>query len=244
MRLIEDIAHRPYPLPTGAWVMKQEWHRLLFAHWALDPAQLQPLIPKGLTLDTFDGQAWISVVPFYMRGIRLRVTPTAPYLSAFAELNVRTYVTVNGDKPGVVFFSLDAANPIGVWLGRNWYHLPYFNADMQVQVDGDKVTYGSRRTHKNAPAGELRATYAPDSDVFHAEPGTLDHWLVERYCLYTTGRKGQIVRGDIHHVRWPVQRAKADITLNTVAPIPLTNTPDLVHYAHKIEVLAWPIKVV
>lgn len=244
MRLIEDMAHRPYPLPKGAWVMKQEWHRLLFAHWALDPAQLQPLIPKGLTLDTFDAKAWISVVPFYMRGIRLRVTTTAPYLSAFAELNVRTYVTVNGNKPGVVFFSLDAANPVGVWLGRNWYHLPYFNANMQAQVDSDNITYRSSRTHNNAPEGEFQAIYAPDSDVYHAESGTLDHWLVERYCLYTVGRRGRIMRGDIHHVRWPVQHAKADILQNTVAPISLTNTPDLLHYVRKIEVLAWPIKAV
>ncbi|MBI5930263.1 MAG: DUF2071 domain-containing protein [Chloroflexi bacterium] len=244
MRLIEEVAHRPYPLPQGAWVMKQEWHQLLFAHWALDPAQLEALIPKGLTLDTFEGKAWISVVPFHMRGIRLRVTTTAPYLSAFAELNVRTYVTVNGDKPGVVFFSLDAANPVGVWLGHNWYHLPYFNAEIQFQADGDQITYHSRRTHKNAPVGELQAAYAPDSEVFHAEPGTLDYWLVERYCLYTVGRGGRIVRGDIHHVRWPVQRAKATITQNTVAPIALSNTPDLVHYVHKLEVLAWPIKPV
>jgi uncharacterized protein YqjF (DUF2071 family) len=244
MRLLSMTGHRPYPLPSEVWVMKQEWHNLLFAHWAVEAAQLQPLIPHGLTLDTFDGQTWIGVVPFQMRGIRLRISTTVPYLSAFAELNVRTYVTVNGDKPGVYFFSLDAANPIGVWLGRNWYHLPYFNAEMSVQVADENVTYRSTRTHKNAPSGEFRGKYRPVSDVFHAQPGTLDHWLVERYCLYTIGRKGRVLRGNIHHVQWPLQRAEAEIEQNTVAPFALPNTPPLLHYAHRLDVLAWPLEVV
>src|SRR6266704_6531932 len=121
--VMEPIAHRPWPLPVGPWVMAQRWHDLLFAHWPVPAGELQHLIPTPLTIDTFDGQAWLAVVPFRMSGVRLRGTPAVPWLSAFPELNVRTYVKCEG-RPGVWFFSLDAGNPLAVAIARAWFHLP------------------------------------------------------------------------------------------------------------------------
>lgn len=239
--LLKQTEHRPYPLPQQPWGMEQTWSNLLFAHWPLAPDVIAPHIPPGLTLDTFEGHAWISVVPFSMRNIRPRMTVAVPWLSAFAELNVRTYVTAD-DKPGVYFFSLDAANPVGVWIARTWYKLPYFNADMRVEKDTAlNITYTSYRQDKRAPAGDFDATYQPTSEVFHASPGTLDYFLTERYCLYTVGRGGNVLRGDIHHQRWPLQAAKADIRTNTVSVIPLPDTAPILQYVDCLDVLAWPL---
>src|SRR5262245_21709039 len=155
-----DAAHRPWPLPSGPWVMAQVWQDLLFAHWPIETAALRALVPASLALDTFDGRAWLGVVPFRMSGVRLRATPALPWLSAFAELNVRTYVTAEG-KPGVFFFSLDAANPVAVAAARRFFHLPYFRARMSCRPDGDGIHYASRRNHRGAPPAELRGSSRP-----------------------------------------------------------------------------------
>ena len=129
---LEQIAHRPWPLPEGPWIMAQSWHDLLFAHWRVEEATLRRHIPAELEIDTYEGQAWLGVVPFRMSGVRLRGTPAIPWLSAFPELNVRTYVVADG-KPGVWFFSLDAGNRIAVAIARAWFHLPYFRARMSCE---------------------------------------------------------------------------------------------------------------
>ncbi len=130
---------------SGPWIMAQSWHDLLFAHWKVDAAVLRPHVPAELEVDTFEGQSWLGVVPFRMSGVRLRWTPALPWLSAFLELNVRTYVTAQG-KPGVWFFSLDAANPVAVAAARLSFHLPYFKARMTCgDVDG-WIQYQSERT--------------------------------------------------------------------------------------------------
>ena len=115
--ILDRTAHRPWPLPAGPWVMAQSWHDLLFAHWQIDAARMRPHVPAALEIDTFEGQAWIAVVPFRMSGVRLRFTPALPWLSAFPELNVRTYVVAER-KRGVWFFSLDAGNPLAVAMAR------------------------------------------------------------------------------------------------------------------------------
>src|SRR5215470_11526964 len=160
LSIFDYIAHRPWPLPTSPWIMAQSWHDLLFAHWPVDPAVLRSRIPAKLTIDTFDGSAWLGIVPFRMSGVRLRATPALPWLSAFPELNVRTYVTAEG-KPGVFFFSLDAANPVAVAAARRFFHLPYFRARMSCRPDGDGIRYASQRTHRGAPSAELRGRYRP-----------------------------------------------------------------------------------
>src|ERR1700731_3419183 len=143
-RPLDRTAPRPWPLPAGPWIMAQSWHDLLFAHWPIDAALVRPHIPTPLAIDTFDGQAWIAVVPFRMSGVRLRSIPALPWLSAFPELNVRTYVVAQG-KPGVWFFSLDAGNPIAVAAARLSFHLPYFTAQMKCEEKNGWINYRSGR---------------------------------------------------------------------------------------------------
>ena len=129
--------------------MAQSWHDLLFAHWPVPSKELRAGIPASLEIDTYDGQAWLGIVPFRMSGVRFRGIPALPGLSAFPELNIRTYVTAGG-KPGVFFFSLEAANPIAVRAARYWYHLPYRHARMACRAEGDGIAYTSQRTYWRA----------------------------------------------------------------------------------------------
>jgi uncharacterized protein YqjF (DUF2071 family) len=178
-------SQRPYPLPQKPWIMRQVWHELLFAHWPFSPTIIHPLIPTCLELDTFERTAWLGIVPFHMSGVRPRGFPSTPGLSAFPELNVRTYVVKNG-IPGVYFFSLDAGNPIAVAFARSLFHLPYFNARMSSRMLDDTVHYTSQRTHRGAPSADYRARYRPIAPVVESRPGSLEAWLTERYALYTT----------------------------------------------------------
>jgi uncharacterized protein YqjF (DUF2071 family) len=239
--ILQDAAHRPWPLPAGPWVMAQIWHDLLFAHWRVSAAALRPIIPEQLAIDTFDGSAWLAVVPFRMSGVRLRATPPLPWLSAFPELNVRTYVVRDG-KPGAWFFSLDAGNPLAVAIARAWFHLPYFRARMHCEQRDGSIEYASERKHRNAPAAALRCRYRPVGSTFSPAPGTLEHFLTERYCLYVVDAGGQLIRAEIHHSPWPLQPADADFERNTMAEsmaVLLTSQP-LLHFARRQEVLVWP----
>jgi uncharacterized protein len=173
MSILDKVDHRPWPLPDGPWIMRQEWERLLFAHWPVEPQLLQPFIPAGFTLDTFEEQAWIGVVPFAMRRVRPRFLPAIKGLSDPLELNLRTYVTAE-NKPGVYFLTMDASNPIVVWLARTTYHLPYCNARMHLETDAEGLHhYQSARTDRRFPPAELDARYRPIGPVFNAQPGTL-----------------------------------------------------------------------
>ncbi|HEV2458771.1 MAG TPA: DUF2071 domain-containing protein [Ktedonobacterales bacterium] len=229
------------PRPRGPWVMAQTWHTLLFAHWPVPTAAITPLLPPGLTLDTYGGEAWLGVVPFRMSGVRPRGVPPLPWLSAFPELNVRTYVTLDG-VPGVWFFSLDAANPLAVATARAAYHLPYFTARMRCDLVGDTITYASERTHRGAPPAELAAVYRCAGPIFAAAPGSPEHWLTERYSLYAADRRGRLWWGEIRHRPWPLQAAQAEISRNTMARaagVALPDTPPLLHYAHRQDVRIW-----
>jgi uncharacterized protein YqjF (DUF2071 family) len=176
-----------------------------------------------------------------MRGVRPRMSPSIPGLSAFPELNVRTYVR-RGDAPGVWFFSLDAANPLAVRGARYLFHLPYMDADMDCAADGEWVDYHSRRTHRGAPAALFRARYRPTGPAYASAPGGIEHWLTERYCLYAANRRGEIWRGDIHHLPWPLQPAEAEVAANRMADqiqLLLPAAPALLHFARRLDVAAW-----
>lgn len=241
---LSETSHRAYPLPEKPWAMRQTWYNLLFAHWPIPPAAMKRLLPAGLELDTYDGQAWVGVVPFGMSKVYPRNTFPVPWLSYFLELNVRTYVK-RGDKPGVFFFSLDAANPLAVSIARSWYQLPYFNARMKLKQTKDGwLAYASRRTHAGAPAAEFKGRYKPVGQPYKSVRGALDYWLTERYCLYTVS-EGQVLRGEIHHVQWPLQLAEAEIELNTMAHaagLELPRTPPILHFAREIDVAAWTLE--
>jgi uncharacterized protein YqjF (DUF2071 family) len=230
--------------------MAQTWHDLLFAHWPVRPDALRVAVPRELDLDTFDGNCWVGVAPFHMSGIRLRGMPAIPGLSRFPELNVRTYVTFGG-KRGVYFFSLDAGNLPAVWAARRFYLLPYFHADMGVEVEGDWIAYSCKRRlaleNRNSrylDRAEFRGRYRPMAPVQLRNAGSLEHWFTERYCLYTV-KAGRVHRAEIHHQPWPLQDADAEIQINTMAPaagISLPQVRPILHFAKKLEVLIWPLR--
>jgi uncharacterized protein YqjF (DUF2071 family) len=241
---LDQFAHRPWPLPTGPWVMAQGWDDLLFAHWPIPVDALRALIPEALTIDTFDGVAWLGIVPFSMRRVRLRLLPSMPGLSHFPELNVRTYVTYGG-KPGVWFFSLDAANRVAVAAARRWFHLPYFHARMISCREDASIHYRSQRIQPSAPPALLAARYTFTGPATRTAPGSLEHWLTERYCLYCVDGRGQLARGEIHHAPWPLQPAEAEVRVNSMAQaagLTLPDTPPLLHFAARQDVVVWPIQ--
>ena len=246
MDILKHTAHRPWPLPGGPWIMKQEWHDLLFAHWTVPVEVLRRLIPRALEIDTFGGQAWLGVVPFRMSGVRMHGAPAVPGFSRFPELNVRTYVLRDG-RPGVWFFSLDAANAFAVWGARILFHLPYFLAAMSCAEDAGWISYQSQRKDRRGSAASLRARYRAIGEVFHAQPGSIEHFLAERYCLYTADEKGRIIRCEIHHPPWPQQLAEAALQENTMADaagITITDRkPELLHSSRRQEVLVWAPQV-
>lgn len=238
-RTLRTTDHRPWAVPRLPWVMGQTWERLLFAHWPVAPALLRRAVPDALALDEFEGTAWLGVTPFVVRALRARLLPPLPAGSRFPELNVRTYVTYGG-RPGIWFLSLDAASPLAVAAARLAYRLPYFRADMTAQPTGPGMTYRSERA-AGAPPARFRADYAPAGDRFTARPGSLEHFLTERYCLFGL-RAGRLERADIHHPPWPLQPARATLAVNTMAEaagIPLTGAP-LLHFAERQDVVVWP----
>lgn len=219
--------------------MRMSWLDLCFLNWPVDAAKLAATLPQGVTLDTFAGQAWLSVVPFRMEHVAPRFLPDIAGLSAFPELNLRTYVRVGGVS-GVWFYSLDAAQPLAVRLARQFFYLPYFDAQMWLDRQGEVVRYASQRTHKGEPAAAFAGAYRPRGPVFQARAGTLEDWLTNRLALYSANGS-RVYRGRIHHAPWPLQRAEAEIAINTLTDalgIELVGEP-LALYSHRLDVVAW-----
>jgi len=238
--ILEDTAHRPWPMRQDPWVMTQTWHDLLFAHWPVPVAALRAQVPRAFPIDVFAGQAWIGVVPFHMTNVAPRLVPPVPWLSAFPELNVRTYVTVGG-RAGVYFFSLDAGSAVAVATARTLLHLPYFTAHMSV-TSGSDIRYSSRRADGSAAPAEFEGRYQARGSQTPPVPGTLEHFLTERYCLYAIDHSGRPYRLDIHHPPWPLQRAEAQIsrnTMTTAAGIPLPSDDPLLHFSKRQDMVCW-----
>jgi uncharacterized protein YqjF (DUF2071 family) len=195
-------------------------------------------VPSFLTIDTFEQEAWLAITPFSLTDVTARGIPAVPWLSSFHEINVRTYVSYDG-FPGVFFFSLDANSLLTVEAASALFHLPYFLADIQV-TDDKEMSFSSRR---RAPdSAEFRSTHGPTGPVFEAAPGTLEHWLTERYCLYTLDPAAKAYRIDIHHRPWELQPADGLIEANTmaaVAGIRLPTISPLFHFARRMDVLTW-----
>src|SRR3954454_9662375 len=167
--IVDSTAHRPWPMPGMPWLMTQSWHDLLFAHWRVDLSEIRRAVPAAFDLDLFDGAAWLGIVPFHMTNVGLRATPMVPWISAFPELNVRTYVRV-ADRPGVYFFSLDAARGLAVAAARALLNLPYYTADMMLDLRRDGLVYESvRRSHKQV---QFKAVYEPISGPFAPSVGS------------------------------------------------------------------------
>jgi uncharacterized protein len=240
---LQITAHRPWPLPTRPWIMTQSWHDLLFAHWPIDPAVLRAKVPAAIELDLFEGRAWLGVVPFRMSNVAPRGLPALPWASAFPELNVRTYVTRDG-KPGVFFFSLDASNPLAVATARTLFHLPYFSAAMQLQERDGWIAYENHRRDPARPA-DLVCRYRPTGPAKEPVAGTLDHFLTERYCLYTVVGGTGVRRLEIHHPPWMLQPAELELEKNTMAEaagIHLPSTAPLLHFSKRQDMVAYPME--
>jgi uncharacterized protein len=218
--------------------MAQTWDDLLFAHYRMPAEAIARHVPQGLEIDQYDGSAWIGVTPFVITGFRLRGTPPLPRVSTFPELNVRTYVTAE-EKPGIWFFSLDTSSWLAVEAARRWYKLPYFHARIDVDRRGDTVGYRSDRVGE--PERRFDGRYSPAGDAFNAAPGSLEHFLTERYCLYAIDR-GRLHRADIHHPPWPLQPADGAIAENTMPPsgLQLPAERPLLHFARRQDVVIWP----
>lgn len=249
-----DHGHRPFALQESAWIMNQSWCNLLFAHWPVDVEALRKLVPEKLELDLFDGIAYIAVVPFEMRDVSPRYTPSLPWLSFFPELNVRTYVRYR-DRPGVFFFSLDAGNPLAVWIARKYYHLPYYNATMLCRHEKSAFHYTSTRKSvrtlseidiragENSGSCQLDVTYEPAGPVYYSTAGSLEHFLTERYCLFSV-YENEIFCGHIHHRPWPLQKANCEWRHNSMtAPIGLElHGEPITHFVKRIDTVEWAIK--
>ncbi len=227
--------------PSRPWAGRMGWRDLAFLHWPVTVDEVRPLVPASLEVDTFDRQAWIGVVPFRMEGVRVRGAPPVPTAHAFPEINVRTYVRA-ADRAGVWFFSLDATSRLAVRGARLLYNLPYFDAVIRLRSEAGAIHYDSRRVHRGAPDAAFAARYHPVGDIYEAEPGTLDHFLVERYCLFTFDQRRGLGRLDIDHEPWPLQRGAVDLLANTMVDptgISLPRVAPLVHVAGALDVRAW-----
>jgi uncharacterized protein YqjF (DUF2071 family) len=239
--VLSRTEHRPYAIPSGPWALGMGWRDLLFMHWPVEVDALRSFVPSALSLDTFEGNAWLGVVPFDMTGVRPHSLPAVPGLSNFPEINLRTYVTAEG-KPGIWFFSLDAHSRVAVRLARATLHLPYFDAQMYCHASGDEVDYRSLRTHRGAPRAEFAARYSPVGEPFQSDPGSIENFLTERYCLYSADGRGNVFRGEVHHHLWSLQPAEAEVSTLTMTQqigLKLPETSPILHFSKRLDVLAW-----
>lgn len=240
MDCLNHVGHRPYSMPEGRPAWRQSWLDLAFFHWRVPRELIDPNLPEGLELDLFEGEAWVSVVPFRMEGVMLRGLPNIPRVSDFPELNLRTYVKKDG-KAGVWFYSLDADQRLAVWAAKRFFYLPYFKANMKCLSKCDTIEYASERELDNA---RFEAVYRPIGNVFHAQEGTLEYFLSERYCLYSFDGK-QLYRGEIHHKPWQLQNMDYDITINTLGEryrFDFGADPEVAHFSKAIEVAVWNLE--
>lgn len=217
------------------------WLDLLFAHWPVPVEAVRQLIPLDLEIDTFDGQAWLGVVPFRMEDVAPRGLPAPPAAGAFAEVNVRTYVR-HLDRPGVWFFSLDAASRVAVEGARRFFHLPYFLAAMSVVQDGDAIEYRSDRRDGRGRPASLDVRYRPTGPVKLAEPGSLDAWLTNRWRVFAPDATSRILRTEIRHAPWPLQPAEADFRSESLAAamgIDPPAVPPRLAYSSRLDVRGW-----
>lgn len=238
-RSLEQVEHRPWPVPAGRWIMGQTWESLLFAHWRVPVEQLRPRVPPELEVEEHDGSAWVGITPFRVTGLRSRGTVPLPGVSSFLELNVRTYVHAADGKPGVWFFSLDATSRLGVRAARRAYRVPYFDARMTFEeLDGWVDVEAARLDeHGRVFSGRYRSV----GPAAASRPGSLEWFLTERYCLYAADEPGTIYRAEIHHPPWLLHPAEAEIELTSIAPFELPGEP-LCHVAEPQDVVIWPLE--
>ena len=247
--LLYSVEHRPWLPPNSQWLISQSWNDLLFAHFAIDPPALRRLVPDALTLDLYDGVAWLTISPCCTSHMRPSGIPPVPGLSFFPQVNLRTYVTLQG-KPGILYFSVDAANLSVVWFARTFFRMQFWHSAIQVsgatiqaRASQDRSIYfrSSRLNGRATHPSELDVVYAPEGNSWRARRGSLDEFLTERYCVYSWNRR-TYYRTEVHHQPWLLQRASVEIRTNSIADslgLTLPATPDLCHFSRSLKMLAW-----
>ena len=251
--LLYSVEHRPWLPPDAQWLFSQSWNDVLFAHFALEPSVLRPLVPEALTLDLYDGAAWLTISPFRTSHLRPSGVPPLPKLSFFPQVNLRTCVSRDG-KPGVFNFSADAASLSAVWFARVFFRVPYWHAAIEVRGatvrsrksrgGEDTIGFRSRRLHGPAAlsgAASFEVAYTPAGAAERARPGSLDEFLIERYCVYSC-HHGKLYRTELHHQPWPLQPASVELASNSLAEalgLGLPPKPDLCHFSRCNKLLTW-----
>ena len=244
------ISHKPRPLPSGHWVLRQHWNDMLFANWPVPASQVAPLVPRGLQVDTYQGSAWLGVMPFWMDQIKLRGLPPIPGARSFPHLSLRTYVRdPHTGTLGLCFLSLEASNPLAAMIGRAFYRLPYHWAQMHLEQRNEReFSFYSRRRFAAQPV-VFKARYrglGPSRRLTESRAGSLEYFLMERYCLYSSNRNGEPIQANLHHVSWPVEEAEAEIEQNDLAAalgIQLSSQEPVLHYSRRMAVYVWPAEL-
>lgn len=223
--------------PLKGWIMRQKWQDVFFHHWPVSPAYLRRHIPGSLEIDLHGGEAWIGIVAFRMKGIYMRGCRHLSVTPPFAEVNVRTYVRHNG-RPGVFFLSLDVDDWASFHVAKRWYRLPYRQAKVQMRNEKETRFYSSRRPEKEGDGAAFRAAVEPSSKEILSQEGTLDHFLTERYTLFSAGTNGKLYRSDISHPSWKLRTASANISENTLClplGIPYDAEQAISHFSPGVE---------
>jgi uncharacterized protein YqjF (DUF2071 family) len=220
------------------------WLTLLFMHWRVPAGALRALIPSHFEIDTFDGTAWVGLIPFTMRHVRPTCLPSIPIrgVSHLHECNVRTYVTYKGE-PGVWFFSLDAESRLAVILARQFFALNYLHASIALARSGDDVDYEVERLDE--PKAGMRCAWRIGAELPLSLPGELAFFLTERYCFLTVDARGRPCRCRIWHPRWSLREANVlslSDGLVAAAGIAVKDLPDSTLYSEHQRVHAWPLE--
>lgn len=238
--------------PDQIPLLHQNWHHLLFLHWEIPLATLQAMVPPRLTIDTHEGKAYVALIPFTITGVRAPLTPALPWISSFHEVNVRTYVHLDGRDPGVWFFSLDAASELAVVAARATYKLPYFDAGIEFTATDTPLPEIAFRSHRTDSRGtrpaNLHVDYRPVEGPARPSPlGTIEHFLLERYILYAEDDDHTLYRARVHHQPYPAQRAEIaglEETLIWAAGIRRPDSAPLRHYAREVNVKVYALEKV
>ena len=231
---------RPCPPPGAPWVLAQTWLDTCLLHWPVEVEDLRRAVPAVLPLDTFEGRAWLTMTPLFVRGSHPRLVPPFGPWASFPELNLRTYTTVGG-RPGIYFLTLDCASAVAVAAARAIYRVPYRLARMAMRREGARTVFGSRRVGPGPLPARVVVAYAPVGEPVTAAPGSLDHWLLERYCCYGVDRLLGVLRTEIAHPPWRTHRAEVELRENTLLRahgLAVEGAP-LAHLARRQDVRFW-----
>jgi len=249
--LLYSVEHRPWLPPDSHWLVSQSWDNILLAHFALAPATLRPFVPDGFTLDLYDGVAWLTVSPFCATHVRPSGIPPLPGFSFFSQLNLRTYVTLEG-KSGIFYLSVDVASLSAVWFARIFFRMQYWHAAIRFSRNNSGVddsvarTMSFRASRLRGPAAckgpaEFEVMYRPEGDPEPVHRATLEEFLTERYCIYSWNR-GKYYRTEVHHQPWSLQPASVELQANTLAEpfgFALPARPDLCYFSPSVKMLVW-----